>query len=174
MTKAFVHNKQKVRDMNSVCKSMAFPLKRRSLLTALYSLLHQKRLHLSQKIIHNPLKTPKSFTSVFEKRLHQLSSAVFVHQFGQHLLDLHAGHVEHGVPAARTSRRLQGSVTPRARSEVTVSWAALGRPAALDEGSSGVRVLLSLQRGGREDVGGETSQLVGTRARVRPVIIQLK
>lgn len=109
-----------------------------------------------------------------EKRLRQLSSAVFVHQFGQHLLDLHAGHVEHGVPAARTSRRLQGSVTPRARSEVTVSRAALGRPAALDEGSSGVRVLLSLQRRGREDVGGETSQLVGTRARVRPVIIQLK
>lgn len=49
MTEVFVHNKQKVQDMNSVCKSAAFPLISRYLLTALYSLLHQKRLHLSQK-----------------------------------------------------------------------------------------------------------------------------
>lgn len=47
MTKASVHNKQKVRDMNSMCKSTQFPLIHYSIPTALYSLLHQKRLHLS-------------------------------------------------------------------------------------------------------------------------------
>lgn len=59
MTKVFVHNKQKVRDMNSLCKSAAFPLIRRYLLTALYSLLHQKRLHLSQKNNSSSFKKKK-------------------------------------------------------------------------------------------------------------------
>lgn len=119
-----------------------------------------------------------SFTSVCEKRSQkgwrQLFSAVFVHQFGQHLLKLQPGHVKHGVPATGTSGSLQGRVTSRARSHVAVSGAAFGRTAALDEGSSGVRVLLRLQRGRGEDVGGETSELVGARTRVWPVIVRLK
>lgn len=44
-----------------------------------------------------------------------------------------------------------------------VGGAALGRAAPLDEAPPGVRVLLRLQRGGREDVGRQPAELIGPR-----------
>lgn len=53
-----------------------------------------------------------------------------------------------------------------------VSGAALGRAAPLDEAASSVGILLCLQGGGGEDVGGQPPQLIGPR--LVPVLLQLQ
>lgn len=53
-----------------------------------------------------------------------------------------------------------------------VSGAALSRAAPLDEAASSMRILLRLQGGGGEDVGGQPPQLIGPR--LVPVLLQLQ
>ena len=92
------------------------------------------------------------------------------------MLDLRPRGIEDGVSAPRAAWWLQGGMATAARPHggvvnvVNVSGAALGRAAALNEGR--VRVLLRLQSGRRENVGGQAAQLIGARGR-RPVVVHL-
>jgi len=81
------------------------------------------------------------------------------------------------VSAARAAGHRQGAagVLPPPQQGVgggDVGGAALGRAAPLDEAASAVGVLLRLQGGGGEDVGGQPPQLIGPR--LVPVLIQLQ
>lgn len=80
------------------------------------------------------------------------------------------------MSAARAARRRQRAGVPAPHGGAggggDVGGAALGRAAPLDEAAASVRIVLRLQRGGGEDVGGQPPQLIGPR-RV-PFLIQLQ
>lgn len=78
------------------------------------------------------------------------------------------------MSAPRAAGRRQGAgVPPPGRGRGShVGGAALGRAASLDEAASSVRILLRLQGGGGEDVGGQPPQLIGPR--LVPVLFQLQ
>lgn len=81
------------------------------------------------------------------------------------------------MSAARAAGRGQGAggVSPSHRGGVggvDVGGAALCGAAPLDEAAPAVRVLLRLQGGGGEDVGGQPPQLIGPR--VVPLLFQLQ
>lgn len=77
------------------------------------------------------------------------------------------------MSAARAARRRQcAGVTPPDRRSGDVGGAALSRAAPLDEAASSVGILLRLQGGGGEDVGGQPPQLIGPW--LVPVLFQLQ
>lgn len=95
----------------------------------------------------------------------RVSAAVLVDEFGEHVLQLRARHVEHRVSSAGgqgAGRR--AAVPPPPTGGGGVGGAALGRAAPLNEGGAApVGVVLGLQGGRGEDVGGQAPQLIGPR-----------
>lgn len=91
------------------------------------------------------------------------------------MLQLRPRHIQDRVSAPRAARRRQGAGVPppdRGAGGSDVGGAAFGRAAPLDEAASSVGILLRLQGGGGEDVGGQPPQLIGSR--LVPVLFQLQ
>ena len=85
-----------------------------------------------------------------------------VHESGDDLLDLQAGRPKDGASRAPWGQREVAARGP--------GGAALCRTAALDQRPARVRILLRLQRGGREYVRSQPAQLSGCGERGLPVI----